>query len=102
MTAVQQNKYLGTVLDDKLTFDADTDFINQKANQSLFFLRKLRRFKVESVLYLFYLVSFNISGKLSLKNSSQLGETVNVISDNLRYFVSSSTGFLNQCHLACD
>ncbi len=68
VTAAQQYKYLGSILDDN--FDANTDFINKKANQRLFFLRKLRCFNVsvESVLYFFECVSFNSCYDLLVKN----------------------------------
>lgn len=41
---VSQYKYLGTILDEKLSFEANTDYICKKANQELFFLRKLSDF----------------------------------------------------------
>ena len=41
LEVVSQYKYLGTILDDKLNFDTNTDYICKKANQRLFFLRKL-------------------------------------------------------------
>lgn len=37
---VNQYKYLGIILDDKLTFEANTDRICKKVNQKLFYLRK--------------------------------------------------------------
>ena len=76
MAAAQQYKYLGTVLDDKLNFDVNTDSICKKANKCLFFLRKLRSFDVnKTIMKLFYsafvesVLSFNIVfwfGTLSL------------------------------------
>lgn len=50
MGAVQQYKYLGTVIDEKPNVDANTDAICKKANQRLFFLRKLRSFNVDMTL----------------------------------------------------
>ena len=42
-----QYSYLGTILDDKMTFDAKSDSICKKdSNQTLFLLRKLRGFIV--------------------------------------------------------
>lgn len=35
---LSQNKYLGAILDDQLTFEANTDRICKKANQRLFHL----------------------------------------------------------------
>lgn len=37
VTVVQQYKYLGTVLDDRLKFDANTDALCKKVNQRLLF-----------------------------------------------------------------
>lgn len=75
VTVVQQYKYLGTIL----TFDANTDFICKKANQRLFFLRKLRSFNVDkSLLKVFYtsciesVLTFAMIcwfGNLSVKNT---------------------------------
>ena len=49
---VNAYKYLGTILDDKRTFDENTDSICKKANQRLFFLRS---FNVDrSILKMFY------------------------------------------------
>lgn len=39
-----QCRYLGTILDYKMTFDANADSICKKANRRHFFLRKLRDF----------------------------------------------------------
>ena len=48
-------KYLGTTIDDQLSWTPNVDACVKKANQRLFFLRKLRQFKVGSnILYLFY------------------------------------------------
>ncbi len=83
-------KYLGTHIDNKLTFQENTDFIFKKAMQRLFLLRKLRSFGVsEKVLETVYksliqsLLSFNISvwfGNLSVKNRNKLGRVVNLAS----------------------
>ncbi|MDG2555482.1 DUF1891 domain-containing protein, partial [Vibrio parahaemolyticus] len=86
VAAVQQYKYLGTILDDKLNFDVNTDAVCKKANQRLFFLRKLKSFNVDrTTIKLFYsafiesILSFNIVGlvgNLSLKNKSKLEKVV--------------------------
>ncbi len=39
-------KYLGTMIDCKLKFSGNVDFICKKANQRLYWLRKLREFSV--------------------------------------------------------
>jgi hypothetical protein len=52
---VHTYKYLGTVIDDKLEWTPNIDTCCKKANQRLFFLRKLRQFRVNStILNLFY------------------------------------------------
>lgn len=45
---VNSYKYLGTVIDDKLAWTANVDACCKKANQRLFFLRKLKQFKVST------------------------------------------------------
>ena len=52
---VHTYKYLGTVIDDKLEWTPNIDTSCKKANQRLFFLRKLRQFRINStILNLFY------------------------------------------------
>ena len=52
---VSEYKYLGTVIDDKLSWDENTKKLQSKGNQRLYFLRKLRSFNVRSqTLALFY------------------------------------------------
>ena len=41
-------KYLGTVVDENLTFTVNVDHIYKKAQQRLFLLRKLRSFNVST------------------------------------------------------
>ncbi len=43
-----QFKYLGTVIEEKFTFEAHVDAVCKKAHQRMFYLRKLCRFKVDS------------------------------------------------------
>lgn len=79
---VQQYKYLGTIIDDKLTFEPNTDAVCAKAHQRMYFYRKLRSFNVdptfmrmfyscfiESVLTFSFIVWF---GSLTLKNRNRL------------------------------
>lgn len=48
-------KYPGTVLHNKLTFEANTDRICNKVNQRLFYLRKIRTFHIaSSLMKMFY------------------------------------------------
>ncbi len=52
---VNEYKYLGTVVDDQLNWNRNTETIYSKANQRLYFLRKLKKFHVDrSILRLFY------------------------------------------------
>ena len=46
MEVVDSFKYLGTVVDQKLTFTQQVDFVFKKAQQCLFLLRKLKYFGV--------------------------------------------------------
>lgn len=45
---VHQYKYLGTIIDDKLTFEHQVDALCTKAHQRMYFYRKLRNFRVDS------------------------------------------------------
>lgn len=79
---VEEYKYLGTIIDNKLTWKANTLARYTKAQQRLYFLRKLRSFKADTViLRLFYLtfiqsvVTFAIQcwgGGLSVQNRNML------------------------------
>ena len=52
---VHEYKYLGTIIDDKLKWNKNTHFICTKANQRMFFLRKMKKFHVDNtILLLFY------------------------------------------------
>ena len=60
-------KYLGTIIDDELSWSLNTENINNKCQQRLYFLRLLKSFGVDNtILKLFYMsivqsvVSFNI------------------------------------------
>lgn len=53
--SVEQYRYLGTVLDCKLTFFANTDALCKKGQQRLYCLRKLRSFNVvKTLMCMFY------------------------------------------------
>ena len=47
---VSEYKYLGNIIDNKLSFESNTDAVCKKVQQRMFFLRKLRSFKVCNVL----------------------------------------------------
>ena len=52
---VDQHKYLGTMIDNKLKFDVNTDTICKKGQQRWYLLRTLNSFNVDKVmLSLFY------------------------------------------------
>ena len=52
---VPEYKYLGTIIDKKLNWNPNSQVLAGKANQRLYFLRKLREFRVDNtILVLFY------------------------------------------------
>ena len=79
---VQHFKYLGTVIDSKLSFQENSDLICKKAHQRMYLLRKLRNFGVSGpVLESVYrsliesILTFNIIvwfGLLTVKEKSRL------------------------------
>ena len=83
-------KYLGTVVDSKLSFSDNVVYVYKKARQRVYLLKKLRSFWVGShVLESVYrclveiVFSFNIVnwyGHLSVKNRAQLARVVNTAS----------------------
>ena len=87
---VNEYKYLGTVIDRKLTWDSNTDSIYKKGMQRLYFLRRLRQFGVERhIMILFYrsfiesiltfcFISWFFS--LSIGNKNKLSKIVNMSS----------------------
>jgi hypothetical protein len=85
---VSEYKYLGTVIDNKLNFDTNTNIIHKKCQSRIFCLQKLRSLNVnqrvlgnfykcfiESVLTFGFLCWF---GGLSVKNKNVLNRVVNV------------------------
>ena len=79
---VNEYKYLGTIVDDQLNWNRNTEKTFRKANQRLYFLRKLKKFQVDrTILCLFYqtliqsILTFNllcIYGLLSQQNRKKL------------------------------
>jgi hypothetical protein len=52
---VKDYKYLGCIIDDKLNWEKNTELLCNKANKRMYFLRKLKEFRVDStILRLFY------------------------------------------------
>ena len=83
-------KYLGTLLDESLSFCDHVDFVYKKAQQRLFLLRKQKSFDVsQHIFQLVYrgliesILSFNIItwyGNVSAKNKIKLARVVNTAS----------------------
>ena len=83
---VESYKYLGTIMDSKLTFVANCESVYKKANQRLHCLRKLSSFHVDKrLLSMFYrcfiesIISFCLVswfGNLPLKNKNSLNQIV--------------------------
>ena len=85
---VTEYKYLGTVLDNKLNFNKNTDFIHKRCHPRIFRLQKLRSLNVsaavlrtfyrscsESVLTFSFLCWF---GGLNVNSKNVLNKVVNV------------------------
>ncbi|KAM3612195.1 uncharacterized protein V6R79_004430 [Siganus canaliculatus] len=87
---VESYRYLGTIIDHRLTFQSNSEIIFSKCQQRLFFLRKLCRLQVhQSVLTAFYkcfiesVITFNISawfGSLSSIHRNPLNKIITMSS----------------------
>ena len=87
---VTEYKYLGTVIDDKLTFKANTDAIHKKSQSRIHCLQQLRSLKVNSTILKMFYRSFVESvlvfsflcwfGTLSVQSKNVLDRVVNVCS----------------------
>ena len=87
---VKNYKYLGTVIDDKLTWSCNTDTIYKKGMQRLYFMRKLRQFKVDRDMMRVFYHSFVESilcfcsvawyFSLSVVNKNKLHKIINMAS----------------------
>ena len=85
---VTKYKYLGTVLDSKLSWNDNVDYLYKKGQQRLFFLRRLNKFGIDcSLMALFYktfiqsILTFNLLcwfGNLSVQNKNKLYKIVNI------------------------
>ena len=83
---VDSFKYIGTVVDQKLTFTQHVDFVFKKAQRRLFLLRKLKHFGVsQGILEMVYIsliesiLAFNIVtwfGVLTVRNKARLSRVV--------------------------
>ena len=87
---VNSFKYLGTLIDQNLTFCNHVDFVYKKAHQRLFLLRRLESSEVhQHILEMIYrglvedILSFNIVtwlGNITVKNKARLARIVNTVS----------------------
>ena len=83
---VTKYKYLGTVFDNKLNFNKNTDFIHKKCQPRIFSFQKLRSLNVSAaVLRTFYrscsVLTFSFLcwfGGLNVKSKNILNKVVNV------------------------
>ena len=90
MEVVDSFKYLGTVVDQKLTFTQYVDLVFKKAHQRLFLLRKLKYFGIsQGILEMVYrslienILAFSIVtwvGALAVRNKARLSRVVNTAS----------------------
>ena len=63
---VNEYKYLGTVLDEKLNFTANTDFIHRKCQSRMYFLQKLRNLDHAGILQIFTTASSSLLSRFLL------------------------------------
>ena len=84
---VTEYKYLGTVLDNKLNFNKNTDFIHKRRQPRMFYLQKLRSLNVTAAVSRTFYPSCIESvlnnfvpalGGLNVKSESVLNKVVNV------------------------
>lgn len=103
---VEQYKYLGTVFDNKLKFDQNSEVNIKKSHQRLFVLRKLNSFNVQRVvLKSFYnsfvesILSFSFIcwfSSLSIKNKNRLQGVVSTCSKIMGVPLRSLTSYYEQ------
>ncbi len=98
---VGEYKHLGTIIDNRLKFDQNTDVIIKKSNQRLYVLRKLNSFNiqgvilstfynliVESVLSFSFICWFSLLSKKKKENSLQ--GIINMCSKSCRCSLAKS------------
>ena len=106
---VQEYKYLGTVMDDKLRFDSNTEVILKKCQQRQYFLRKLYSFGVSrKILNIFYtsfiesILTFSSIcwfHSLSIKNKKHLQSIVHTCSKIIGHPLQSLTSLHDKATL---
>lgn len=87
---VKEYKYLGTIIDSKLCFESHTDAVCAKAQQRMYFYRRLRNFNIDHTLMRMFYFCFIESvltfcficwfGSLSTKNKKRLESIVRTCS----------------------
>ena len=87
---VNQYKYLGILVDNKLTFEPQVDAVCKKVHQRMYFYRKLRNFYVDNTfMQMFYscfiesVLTFTFIcwyGSISIKNKNRLQGLTNICS----------------------
>ncbi len=87
---VSSFRYLGTVIDNKLSFSENTSFVCKKAHQRLYLLRKLKSFRVsDHILESVYrsliesILTFNVIvwfGLLTVKDKARLARVIKIAS----------------------
>ena len=105
---VTEYKYLGTVLDNKLDFNKNTDFIHERCQPRIFCLPKLRSLNVSAVVlctfhqsYIESVLTFSLLcwfGGLKVKSKNVLNKVVNVcgkVVDERQEHLSQ----LHECHV---
>ena len=103
---VTEYKYLGTVLDSKLSWNENTDRIYKKGQQRLHFLWKLKHFKIDqTIMRMFYrtfiqsVITFNFLswyGNLSVRNVNKLTKIVNTASKIIGLPLESISNYYEQ------
>ena len=103
---VSNYKYLGTIIDDKLKFDENTDSLCKKGQQRLYCLRKLAKFNIDKNLmkmfysaYIHSAITFSIVcwfGNLSIKDKNSLGKIVRMASKIIGIQLEGLEAFYNR------
>ena len=103
---VKEYKYLGTILDSKLSWKENTDKIYKKGQQRLHLLWKLKHFNIDqTIMMLFYrtfiqsVITFNFIswyGNLSVQNKNKLSKIVNTASKIIGLPIESIGNYYEQ------
>ena len=92
---VDHYKYLGTLIDNRLDWSPNVDAVCKKANQRLFFLRKLKQFKVApEILQLFFQAT--IQSVLTFNQVCYLGSTKKADMERLEKVVGRAAAIIGE------